>query len=56
MSASHCFSWGKVILEADGVILCGCPRLILFRSVLAMAYKVPKDVESFDGLIISDNG
>lgn len=46
----------KVKLEADGLILCGCPGLIHFRSVLAMAYKVPNDVDSFKGPIISDNG
>jgi hypothetical protein len=56
MSASHCCSWRKVMLEADGLILCGCPGLILFRSVLAMVYKVPNDVNSFDRPIISDNG
>jgi hypothetical protein len=41
---------------SDGLILCGCPGLIHFRSVLAMVYKVPNDVDSFKGPIISDNG
>jgi hypothetical protein len=44
------------MLEADGLILCECPGLILFRSVLATVYKVPNDVDSFDVPIISDDG